>query len=209
MAPALPVMPLASLVFQCPESPAWLMKKMRYAAAFESLCRLRNSKLQAAREVYAAYILAKMSRSDPATKSSFGKQFLELYSIPCIRRATLTSFSVMISQQLCGINIISFYSSSIFLDAGFTRFGALIASVLFGLVNFLGAFPAFWTMDTLGRRSLLLLTLPLLALTMFCAGLTSSIPSDNKAHFGLLAFLIYVFCAVLSRYGASAELVLR
>ncbi|KAK8131603.1 metabolite transport protein YfiG [Apiospora sp. TS-2023a] len=198
VAPALPVIPLASLVFQCPESPAWLMKKMRYAAAFESLCRLRNSKLQAAREVYAAYILSKTSRNDPATKPSFGKQFLELYSVPRIRRATLASFSVMISQQLCGINIVSFYSSSIFLDAGFSRFGALLASVLFGLVNFLGAFPAIWTMDTLGRRSLLLLTLPLMALTMFCAGLTFSIPADNLAHFGLLAVLIYLFCALYS-----------
>lgn len=174
------------------------MKKMRYAAALESLRRLRNSDLQAAREVYAAYILAKTSRIDPSTKPSFGKQFLELYSIPRIRRATLASFSVMISQQLCGINIISFYSSSIFLDAGFSRFGALLASVLFGLVNFLGAFPAIWTMDTLGRRSLLLLTLPLMALTMFCAGLTFSIPADNLAHFGLLAILIYLFCALYS-----------
>lgn len=141
MAPALPVIPLATLVFQCPESPAWLMKKMRYVAAFESLSRLRNSDLQAAREVYAAYILAKTSRTAPATKPSFGKQFLELYSVPRIRRATLASFSVMISQQLCGINIISFYSSSIFLDAGFSRFGALLTSVLFGLVNFFGRLP--------------------------------------------------------------------
>ncbi|KAK8068764.1 hypothetical protein PG994_005380 [Apiospora phragmitis] len=165
MAPALPVIPLASLVFQCPESPVWLIKKLRYAEAFEALCRLRNTKLQAAREVYAAYLLAKASSNDHTSKPSFVKQFMELYSIPRIR---------------------------------FSRFGALVASVLFGLVNFLGAFPAIWTMDTLGRRSLLLLTLPLMALTMFCAGLTFSIPADNLAHFGLQAVLIYVFCALYS-----------
>ncbi|KAK6846372.1 hypothetical protein PG987_001560 [Apiospora arundinis] len=198
VAPALPVIPLATLVFQCPESPAWLMKKLRYAAAFKSLCRLRNTELQAAREVYASYLLVETSSNDHKSKSSFARQFMELYSVPRIRRATLASFSVMISQQLCGIKIISFYSSSIFLDAGFSRYGALLASVLFGLVNFLGAFPAIWTMDTLGRRSLLLLTLPLMALTMFCAGLTFSIPADNLAHFGLLAILIYVFCALYS-----------
>ncbi|KAK8018783.1 hypothetical protein PG991_007973 [Apiospora marii] len=198
VAPALPVLPLAILVFQCPESPAWLMKKARYADAFKSLCRLRNTELQAAKETYAAYLLASTSTNGSVSKPSFGKQFRELYSIPRIRRATLASFSVMISQQLCGINIISFYSSSIFLDAGFSRFGALLASVLFGLVNFLGAFPAIWTMDTLGRRSLLLLTLPFMALTMFCAGLTFSIPADKLAHFALLAILIYVFCALYS-----------
>ncbi|KAK8013890.1 galactose-proton symport [Apiospora arundinis] len=198
VAPALPAIPLATLVFQCPESPAWLMKKLRYAAAFESLCRLRNTELQAAREVYASYLLVETNSDEPKSKSSFARQFMELYTIPRIRRATLASFSAMISQQLCGINIISFYSSSIFLDAGFSRYGALLASVLFGLVNFLGAFPAIWTMDTLGRRSLLLVTLPLMALTMYCAGLTFSIPADSLAHFGLLAILIYVFCALYS-----------
>ena len=53
-------------------------------------------------------------------------------------------------------------------------------------------------MDTLGRRSLLLLTLPFMALTMFVAGLSFSIPKENPAHFGLLATLIYLFCAEYS-----------
>ncbi|KAK8121404.1 hypothetical protein PG999_005524 [Apiospora kogelbergensis] len=198
VAPALPAIPLTVLIWQCPESPAWLMKNLRYKEAFESLCRLRNSKLQAAREVYIAYHSIETFKDQPKEKMSFGRQFIDLYSVPRIRRATLASFSVMISQQLCGINIISFYSSSIFLGAGFSRYGALIATVLFGLVNFLGAFPAIWTMDTLGRRTLLLLTLPLMALAMFCAGLTFSIPANNPAHFALLVILIYVFCALYS-----------
>ena len=76
--------------------------------------------------------------------------------------------------------------------------GALVASCVFGFVNFIGAFPAIWSMDSLGRRSLLLLTLPLMALTMLFAGLSFSIPPENAAHFGLLATLIYLFCALYS-----------
>jgi MFS family permease len=53
-------------------------------------------------------------------------------------------------------------------------------------------------MDTLGRRSLLLLTLPLMAITMLCAALSFSIPSSSPAHFGLLASTIYLFCAEYS-----------
>lgn len=104
----------------------------------------------------------------------------------------------MISQQLCGINIISFYSSTIFRDADFSNYGALLASVAFGFVNFIGAFPAVWTMDTFGRRSLLLLTLPIMAVTMLAAGLSFTIPNDSPAHFGLLATMIYLFCAEYS-----------
>jgi MFS family permease len=110
----------------------------------------------------------------------------------------MASYTIMLSQQLCGINIIAFYSSSIFSDAGFSTFGALIASCIFGFINFIGAFPAIWTMDTLGRRSLLLLTLPFMALTMFAAGLTFNIPAENPAHLTLLAILVYLFCAEYS-----------
>lgn len=86
----------------------------------------------------------------------------------------------------------------IFSEAGFSTFGALLASCVFGFVNFIGAFPAVWTMDTLGRRSLLLLTLPFMALTMLAAGLSFSVPTHNPAHFGLLATFIYLFCALYS-----------
>ena len=50
----------------------------------------------------------------------------------------------MIAQQMCGINIIAFYSSSVFLRAGYSENQALWASWGFGLVNWLFAFPAVW-----------------------------------------------------------------
>lgn len=57
-----------------------------------------------------------------------------------------------------GINIIAFYSSTIFVSAGATAKNALIASFGFGLVNFVFAWPAFFTIDTFGRRTLLLVS---------------------------------------------------
>lgn len=53
-------------------------------------------------------------------------------------------------------------------------------------------------MDTLGRRSLLLLTLPFMALTMFAAGLSFNVPNENPFHLWLLATMIYLFCAEYS-----------
>jgi MFS family permease len=88
--------------------------------------------------------------------------------------------------------------SQIFSESGFSIFGALLASCIFGFVNFIGAFPAVWTMDTFGRRSLLLLTLPLMAVTLLAAGLTFNISTENPLHLGLLAILIYLFCAEYS-----------
>ncbi|KAK5197491.1 hypothetical protein LTR92_003431 [Exophiala xenobiotica] len=203
--PAIPTVPLAAMIYLCPESPSWYQKQGLYDKAFRSLCTLRNTELQAAKELYTAYHLQgrgrararakpKMLSEGEFSESGFFTKVTELFTIPRIRRATTASYVVMLSQQLCGINIISFYSSTIFSDAGFSLFGALLASCVFGFLNFVGAFPAVWTMDTLGRRSLLLLTLPVMAVTMFATGLSFNIPADNPAHFGLLATLIYAFC---------------
>lgn len=194
--PFLSTIPLLVLIYVCPESPAWRIKHGgRYDLAYQSLSRLRNTELQAARDLYLSY-LRRPSKQDDSL--SYFRQITELLTVPRIRRATMGAYTVMIAQQLCGINIISFYSSTIFADANFSTFGALMASTVFGFVNFVGAFPAVWAMDSLGRRSLLLLTLPFMSLTMLAASLAYSIPRDHPAHFGLLATMIYLFCAEYS-----------
>lgn len=119
------------------------MKKGRYHAAFRSFKRLRNSELQAARDLY--YVHRQLTEEFAVLKgSTYISRFTELFTIPRVRRATLASFVVMIAQQMCGINIIAFYSSTIFFNAGYTTKQALLASWGFGIVNWLFAFPAVW-----------------------------------------------------------------
>jgi MFS family permease len=110
----------------------------------------------------------------------------------------VAAVTVMTAQQLCGINIIAFYSSTIFFDAGATPRTALFASFGFGLINFIFAWPAIWTIDTYGRRSLLLFTFPNMAWSLLAAGLCSLIPSSLRAHLGLMAVFIYVFAMFYS-----------
>ena len=104
----------------------------------------------------------------------------------------------MIAQQMCGINIIAFYSTTIFKDAGISDFNALIASFGFGMVNFIFAFPAIWTIDTFGRRSLLLFTFPNMAWSLLAAGLCTLIPGTGGARLGLVALFVYIFAAFYS-----------
>ena len=125
------------------ESPRWLMKKGRYREAYQSFLRLRNSPLQAARDLYYAH--CQLSEEFAVLKgSSYISRFTELFTVPRVRRATLASFVVMIAQQMCGINIIAFYSSTIFEQANYSTRDALLASWGFGLVNWVFAFPAVW-----------------------------------------------------------------
>jgi len=125
-------------------------------------------------------------------------RFVEIFTIPRMRRAVLASFVVMIAQQMCGINIIAFYSSTVFADAGASVTGALLASWGFGIINFTFAWPAVWTIDTYGRRTLLLFTFPNMCWTLLAAGLCNLIPGSSSAHLGLIALFIYLFDAFYS-----------
>ena len=75
---------------------------------------------------------------------------------------------------------------------------ALLASWGFGLVNFVFAWPAIWTIDTYGRRTLLLFTFPQMAWTLLAAGFCFWIPESNRAHLGLIAMFIFLFAAFYS-----------
>ncbi|KXS93912.1 hypothetical protein AC578_1858 [Pseudocercospora eumusae] len=190
-----PAVPLLFIVWLCPESPRWYLKKNRYQKAFHSFCRIRNTELQAAREMYFAHMQILQERAAFEGKS-IGHRAWELFSIPRIRRATIASAWIVISQQFSGINIMAFYSSTIFSTAGYNVTQSLLASWGFGLVTLVFAFPAVYTMDTFGRRNLLLLTFPNMAWCLLAAGLCFLIDEHNSARVPLIAFFIYLFSAL-------------
>lgn len=198
-----PAVPLVLGIWFCPESPRWLLKKKKVNKAYQSLVKLRNTPLQAARDLY--FIHAQLVYEDAlleemglAKTSNMITRFIELFTIPRLRRATQASGVVMIAQQMCGINIIAFYSSTIFSEAGADNITALLASFGFGLVNFVFAWPAIWTIDTFGRRGLLLFTFPNMFWSLLAAGMAYYIPSSSRAHLGVMTFFIYIYDAFYS-----------
>jgi hypothetical protein len=103
----IPAVPLWAGIFFVPESPRYYIKKQLYRKAYNSLVRLRNTELQAARDLYYIHIQIKLERDLlGAHRSTYLRRCVELFTIPRVRRATLASFVVMIGQQMCGINII-------------------------------------------------------------------------------------------------------
>ena len=127
-------------------------------------------------------------------RSNYFSHFMELFTMnPRVRCATLASFVVMIAQQMCGINIIAFYSSTDFSLAGYGAKKVLLASWSFGPVNWVFAFPAVWTIDTLGRRNLLLFTFPNVAWTLLAAGFCFFIQESSPAKVPLVALFVFIF----------------
>ena len=104
--PLLPALPIILLVYTCPESPAWYLKqgRERYDLAFQSLTVLRNSPLQAAKELYYIYLQRRQKEKLglTSTNAGFFTKIIELFSIARNRRATVAAYVVMLAQQLCG-----------------------------------------------------------------------------------------------------------
>ncbi|KAG7093135.1 hypothetical protein E1B28_009418 [Marasmius oreades] len=190
---------LAILVYFCPESPRWYMRKGRYRDAFNSLARLRHTKLQAARDIYYIHVLLEAEKDSNVQGRN---RFFEMFTIPRNRRATVASFIVMFMQQFCGINVIAYYSTNIFVQAKFTEKQALIASWGYGMINWLFAIPAIYTIDTFGRRNLLLISFPLMATFLLLTGFAFWIPFDpdnpDGKRIAVVALGIYLFAMAYS-----------
>jgi zinc transporter ZupT len=95
------------------------------------------------------------------------------------------------------VNVIAYYSTTIFINAGFSRNNALLVSLGTGVVNWLFAIPAVYTIDTFGRRNLLLTTFPLMGLCLLWAGFSFFIPNDpngepSQAQVASVATAIYL-----------------
>lgn len=118
---AIPPMIVCVQVYLCPESPRWYMEKGRFAKAFESFCRLRRHPIQAARDMYYSYKLLEVESAQRE-----GKNLLkEIFTVKRNRRAAQSAGFVMIMQQFCGVNVIAYYSTTIFEQAGWSRENAL------------------------------------------------------------------------------------
>ncbi|GAM90064.1 hypothetical protein ANO11243_081040 [Dothideomycetidae sp. 11243] len=210
-AAALPALPLIVLIFVCPESPRFLIKEQKWADAYRSLCYLNKGPMIAAKELFS--IQAQIQRQDDTDPyhnqgaTSYPRRFLQLFTVPRIRRATQAAFSVMISQQACGVNALVFYSAT--LVSRNTRYDepeaekyhawtkALWLSWGIGLTNFMYvdnrrfAWPAYKTIDRWGRRALLLLTIPVLALMLLGAAFSFKIRDPDHQLAAVATFMIF------------------
>jgi hypothetical protein len=94
---------LGAGIFFCPESPRWLMKHGKIAQGFQSMVRLRAHPIIAARDYYYSYIIFQ-EEIKVAGGLGYFSRLRDCFTVPRIRRANYGASTVMIAQQMCGIN---------------------------------------------------------------------------------------------------------
>ncbi|KAK0919990.1 hypothetical protein LTR91_005289 [Friedmanniomyces endolithicus] len=189
---------LACGIWFCPESPRWLMKHGKHAQAFQSMNRLRAHPIIAARDYYYSYVLyneeLKLARG-----SGYLSRLWDCFRVPRIRRANYGASTVMLAQQMCGINIISFYSSTIFTEVGYSNTQALYASLGYGAIQVVFTIPTLFLIDTKGRRTLTLITFPLMCIFLLAAGLSLLKTTGSVAsQIGPVVLFVYLFTIMYS-----------
>jgi len=197
-------------IWFCPESPRWLMKHNKHAKGFRSMNKLRANPIIAARDFYYSFVIyeeeLKLSQN-----SGYFSRLKDCFAVPRIRRSNYGASTVMIAQQMCGINIISFYSSTIFTNAGYSPTEALYASLGYGAVQVIFTIPTLFMIDTKGRRTLTLATFPFMAIFLLAAGLSllsikdgygtypTDVPaSERPAKLGPVVLFVYLFTIMYS-----------
>ncbi|RGP66942.1 hypothetical protein FSPOR_6324 [Fusarium sporotrichioides] len=210
--PAVFALILILVAYRCPESFRYhLMPGSRNYSpekAYASLQKLRNTKLQADRDLFATYqgIANEISmEGDDAGLSSssslrYVTRYYDIFKLRRLRNAAITTGIVALSQQLSGINLMAFYGGTTLVgiapgdvpDRG-QILEAMVYNLIFGFVNFLFCLPAIYYIDTLGRRKILLYTIPGMVI-----GLMAAAVSYDQVNIKVVAFWIFFHTAFYS-----------
>ncbi len=146
-AAAVPAAVFILMVFFIPESPRWLLLKGRTENAKAILTKIGG-------DAYAQAGIESVEDSAAAEGNAGGLR--TLFSRRFIRILTL-GVVVAVFQQWCGTNVIFNYAQEIFSNAGYDIGDMLFNIVLTGIVNVVFTIVALFTVDRLGRRSLMLI----------------------------------------------------
>ncbi|MDB4918567.1 sugar porter family MFS transporter [Mucilaginibacter sp.] len=158
-------------VLWLPESPRWLLKAGKEMQARKVLNKIGGPAF--VENTFSEIQVSLQGMSKQSYKAVFAKS---------VRPAVIVGVILAVFQQLCGINVVFNYTSTIFESVGANLDRQLFETVSIGFVNLLFTVVAMWQVDKLGRRPLMLI-----------------------GSLGLS--ILYIILALLLQYQATASLV--
>jgi len=189
MVAAVPALIYGTLVLGVPESPRYLVAKGRLAEARTVLQRVLDLRSDVALDRKVADIAQSLhSEYRPTLRDLRGR---------CAGLLPVVWIGILLSvfQQFVGINVIFYYSSTLWHSVGFSEADSFSITVGTSIVNVLVTFVAIALVDRIGRKPLLIigsvgmtLTLGLMALCFAHASGSGSAPS-LPAPWGMTALV--------------------
>jgi SP family myo-inositol transporter-like MFS transporter 13 len=183
---ALPAAVQAILLFPLPESPRWLVKADKTDAARMVLDRVFGKGQEAQRisdrvlrgiaveiqEEEAWRMRQRIHQAPTKYYTSWlvwiDQGWTELFRVPGNRRALAIACVLQALQQLCGFNSLMYFAATIFSFVGFTS--PTLTALSIASTNFIFTLLALLLIDRVGRRKILLYSIPPMAVGLcLCA----------------------------------------
>jgi SP family myo-inositol transporter-like MFS transporter 13 len=225
----LPAVLQFAIVVVLPETPRWLVQAGLEAEALHVLSRVyqgQSDNHQIAKQVVRSIQLEvaeeeeEMDRIKPSVDGTripwLGKvaqRAQDLFRVGGNRRALIIATMLQGLQQLCGFNSLMYFSATIFSMLAFSS--PTLTSLSVAVTNFLFTLLAFALIDRIGRRRILLYSIPVMSVSLIvCAlafgsmelpGFSSEPRSQAQADNGTTdkSFLPIAVLLCLSVYTAS------
>lgn len=176
-------------IFFLPESPRWLMKQDREQEARQVLAALLDEDPHS--DAVNKDVSDIMNALSVCGKASWG-DMLSMGPQRLFHRTVLAATGQMF-QQMCGVNLITFYATTIFQDfLGMDPVQARILSACMTLTQPFGGLLASFTIERLGRRPLMLWSAGVMGACMAILAGTISVPNNPHAMVAATVFL-FVF----------------
>jgi len=178
----LPALLFFVAMFAVPESPRWLVRNGKTHKARDILGRIGGP----------AHAQTEIAQIEGTLVNQIEQvHFRELLE-PAMLKILLLGVGLAVFQQWCGINVIFNYAEEIFKAAGYGVSDVLLNIVSTGTVNLAFTFVAIYTVDRLGRRSLMLFGAA--GLAVIYALLGSSYHFGSQAAHVLPLVLLAIAC---------------
>jgi sugar porter (SP) family MFS transporter len=165
------------LLFFITRSPRWLVKTGRTAEARQVIAKVNPGE-------NVEELVASIRES---LKAETAGRKVPLFRGPMLKLA-IVGIAIGMFNQFAGINVIMYYSTDIFREAGFSSESALFQSVLIGFTNLLFTILAMTLIDRFGRKFLLYVGAT--GMSVFLGLFSWAFISGNTEGFILLGLLI-------------------
>ncbi|KAJ5615641.1 hypothetical protein N7537_000755 [Penicillium hordei] len=178
-----------------PESPRWLARVGRLEEAGEVLARMEDVSVDSEHVLQELEIIRQSLFIDDNTESAGSSSPFALTKNRHLHR-TVIAVGVNIIAQMTGVNIITFYSDTIFeSDLGYSGTLSRIITGCLQIWQFMAAGVAVLLIDRVGRRPLLIAAAAGMTVAQAClAGLSSDLGSKSAAGASLLFYFVALFC---------------
>ncbi|MFG2500823.1 sugar porter family MFS transporter [Streptomyces sp. NPDC048441] len=185
------VLLVAATLWLLPESPQWLIARGRVEQARRGIASVTNE-VTADQLVKRAQQRIEEDRTQQAARKAAGSaaEGPKRLLAPDVRPALIVGLTLAAVQQFGGINTIIYYAPTIIQQTGLSASNSIFYSVCIGAINLVMTLVAIRLVDRAGRRPMVLVSLALMAVSVFMLGLAFVVGMSSVLT--LLFMVIYI-----------------